>query len=70
VPTIYQLLKNYRINRIKKVKKPALEKCPQKKGVVLKALKITPRKPNSAIRKVVRLLLSNYRQITAYIPGM
>jgi small subunit ribosomal protein S12 len=70
MPTIYQLLKTIRVNKNKKSKKPALEKCPQKKGVILKAFKVTPRKPNSAIRKVVRLSLSNNRQVTAYIPGM
>jgi small subunit ribosomal protein S12 len=70
MPTVYQLLKSNRENKNKKNKKPALEKCPQKKGVVLKAFKVTPRKPNSAIRKVVRLSLSNSKQITAYVPGM
>jgi small subunit ribosomal protein S12 len=70
MPTSYQLLKNNRVIRNKKNKKPALEKCPQKKGVILKAFKVTPRKPNSAIRKVVRLKLSNDRIVTAYVPGM
>jgi small subunit ribosomal protein S12 len=47
-----------------------LQLCPQKKGTCLKVFTTTPRKPNSAIRKVARVLLSNYSRVTAYIPGM
>lgn len=47
-----------------------LQRAPQKKGTCLKVFTTTPRKPNSAIRKIARVLLSNYRKITAYIPGM
>jgi small subunit ribosomal protein S12 len=47
-----------------------LQLCPQKKGTCLKVFTTTPRKPNSAIRKVARVLLSNYARVTAYIPGM
>jgi small subunit ribosomal protein S12 len=65
-----RLLKNIRKKKYKKSNAVALAKCPQKKGVCLKVFVMTPRKPNSAIRKVIRVLLSNYKKITSYIPGM
>lgn len=69
MPTINQLLKKPRKKKIYKTKTPALENCPQKKGVCLKILIVTPKKPNSALRKVARIRLSNNRKVTAYIPG-
>lgn len=70
MPTISQLYRVPRIKIIKSLKMPALQKCPQKKGVVLKVLTRTPRKPNSAIRKITKVrLFSNRKQIVAYIPG-
>jgi small subunit ribosomal protein S12 len=69
MPTINQLYK--KIRRLKKKIKntPALSFSPQKKGVCLKVFTKTPKKPNSALRKVVRLRLSNKKKVTAYIPG-
>lgn len=67
--TLEQIRKSKRISKIRKPKAPALEGCPQKKGVCLKVFTQTPKKPNSALRKVCRLKLSNKRQITAFIPG-
>jgi small subunit ribosomal protein S12 len=70
MPTIYQLYRVPRTNKKRQSKVPALQKCPQKKGVVVKVLTRTPRKPNSAIRKITRLrLLSNRKRVVAYIPG-
>jgi small subunit ribosomal protein S12 len=54
----------------KKVKSPALSKCPQKRGVVLQVKAVTPKKPNSALRKVARVRLTNGREVTCYIPGI
>ena len=69
MPTINQLCKKIRVNKFSKRKAPALEKCPQKKGVCLKVFTRTPKKPNSALRKVARLRLSTQKRVTAYIPG-
>jgi len=69
MPTINQLCKKKRKQKKKKIKTPALKKCPQKKGICLKVFSRTPKKPNSAIRKLVRLRLTNNIKITAYIPG-
>ena len=70
MPTINQLCRFSRKQKIKLNKTPALEKCPQKKGICLKVFLRTPKKPNSALRKLVKLrLLSNSRIVTAYIPG-
>jgi small subunit ribosomal protein S12 len=69
MPTLNQLLKNPRQRKIYKTKTPALDSCPQKKGVCLKILIVTPKKPNSALRKVARVRLSNNRKVMAYIPG-
>jgi small subunit ribosomal protein S12 len=69
MPTINQLCKNIRINKKKKTKTPALEKCPQKKGFCIKVYVKTPKKPNSALRKLAKLRLSNGKSVVAYIPG-
>ena len=69
MPTINQLCKNSRKNISKKDKTPALEGCPQKKGLCIKIFVRTPKKPNSALRKLAKLKLSNGKNIVAYIPG-
>ena len=69
MPTINQLIRIGR-ERIKtKTKSPALEKAPQRKGVCLQVKTQTPKKPNSALRKVARIRLTNGYEVTAYIPG-
>ena len=67
--TFNQLCKNKRIQKKKLNKTPALEGCPQKKGVCIKLVFRTPKKPNSALRKLTKLKLSNKKKIYAYIPG-
>lgn len=67
--TINQLCKAPRISKKRRQSTPALENCPQRKGVCLRVFTKTPRKPNSALRKVARIRLTNSRQITGYIPG-
>nr|AXX76200.1 ribosomal protein 12 [Babesia duncani] len=67
--TINQLLNNSRINKKKKSKTLILNKNPQKKGFCLKFFIITPKKPNSGQRKVVRLRLTNKKEVTVYVPG-
>ena len=70
MPTINQLCRTKRKIKKRLNKTPALEKCPQKKGICLKVFLRTPKKPNSALRKLVKLrLLSNKKIVTAYIPG-
>ena len=69
MPTINQLCKTKRQKKYNKKKKPALEMCPQKKGVCLKLFLRTPKKPNSALRKLVKLRLTNEKIINAYVPG-
>jgi len=69
MPTINQLVRHGRKQIKKKSKRPDLESCPQKRGVCLQVMTRTPKKPNSALRKVARVRLSNGREITAYIPG-
>lgn len=70
MPTMQQLYRNPRIRKVKSSRIRALQLCPQKKGVVLKVLTRTPRKPNSAIRKITKIkLFSNRKQVVAYIPG-
>lgn len=70
MPTIYQLYKIPRTTKNRQSIVPALQESPQKKGVVIKVLTRTPRKPNSAIRKITRLrLFSNRKKVVAYIPG-
>jgi small subunit ribosomal protein S12 len=69
MPTINQLIRNPRRQQSTKSKSPVLEGCPQKRGVCLQVKTVTPKKPNSALRKVARVRLSNGKEITAYIPG-
>ena len=69
MPTISQLLREPRIKPITRNKVPALEGQPLKRGVCLKVYTTTPKKPNSALRKVARVRLSNGFEVTAYIPG-
>jgi small subunit ribosomal protein S12 len=69
MPTINQLVKKGRIKVKRKTKSPALEGSPQKRGVCLRVYTTTPKKPNSALRKVARVKLSNGKVVTAYIPG-
>jgi small subunit ribosomal protein S12 len=69
--TLSQLQHRYpRTSKIRNTRRQDLELCPQRKGTCLKVFTTTPRKPNSAVRKVARVLLSNYNRVTAYIPGM
>ena len=69
MPTISQLVRKGRKVIEKKKKAPALEACPQKRGVCTRVYTTTPKKPNSALRKVARIRLSNGQEVTAYIPG-
>ena len=69
MPTINQLVRKGRKKIKKKSKSPVLDACPQKRGVCLQVKTQTPKKPNSALRKVARVRLSNGKEITAYIPG-
>ena len=70
MPTINQLVKYNRTRLVGKTKSPALDRCPQKRGVCTRVMTVTPKKPNSALRKVARVRLSNNIEITAYIPGI
>ena len=69
MPTINQLVRKPRRPQRSKPKHPAVQGCPQKRGVCLQVKTMTPKKPNSALRKVARVRLSNGKEITAYIPG-
>jgi len=69
MPTINQLCKTPRQTKKRRNKVPALDANPQKKGVCTKIFLRTPKKPNSALRKLARLLLTNGKQVSAYIPG-
>ncbi len=69
MPTVNQLLRHPRRDRVKKTKSPALESCPQRRGVCLRVTTTTPRKPNSALRKIARVRLTNGYEVTGYIPG-
>lgn len=69
MPTINQLIRSGRKMTSDKSKSPALENCPQVRGVCVRVFTTTPKKPNSALRKVARVKLSNGNEITAYIPG-
>ena len=69
MPTINQLVRKGRKKQLKKNKVPALKGCPQKRGVCTRVYTTTPKKPNSALRKVARVRLSNNFEVTAYIPG-
>ncbi len=70
MPTINQLIKQGREDKSKRSKSPALKKCPQKRGVCTRVMTVTPKKPNSALRKVARVRLVNGIEVTAYIPGV
>ena len=69
MPTINQFVRNSRDKVSKRNKVPALKACPQKRGVCLRVYTTTPKKPNSALRKVARVKLTNGQEVTAYIPG-
>jgi len=70
LPTINQLLKSERDKVLTKTKSPALKSCPQRRGVCTRVYTTTPKKPNSALRKVARIRLTNQIEVTAYIPGI
>lgn len=69
MPTINQLVRKNRISQKERNKVPALEGCPQKRGVCARVYTTTPKKPNSALRKVARLKLTNGFEVISYIPG-
>jgi small subunit ribosomal protein S12 len=69
MPTITQLIRFGRISKRKKTKSPALMACPQRRGVCLQVRTMTPKKPNSALRKIARVRLTTGIEVTAYIPG-
>jgi small subunit ribosomal protein S12 len=69
LPTLSQLVRKGRQKTLKKTKAPALRNCPQKRGVCTRVYTTTPKKPNSALRKVARVRLTNGFEVTAYIPG-
>ena len=70
MPTVNQLIRKGRLKSKKKAKTPALQNCPQKMGVCVRVYTSTPKKPNSALRKVARVRLTNGIEVTSYIPGM
>lgn len=70
MPTINQLIKNERTVQKNKTKSPALANCPQKRGVCTRVYTTTPKKPNSALRKVAKVRLSNGFEVISYIPGI
>lgn len=70
MPTINQLVRKGRKKIKKNTKSPALKSCPQKRGVCTRVMTFTPKKPNSALRKVARVRLVNGIEVTAYIPGI
>jgi len=69
MPTIQQLIRKGRKEITKKSKSPALNSCPQRRGVCVRVYTTTPKKPNSAMRKVARVRLTHGREVNAYIPG-
>ena len=69
MPTINQLIRIERTKVVKRKKTPALQECPQRRGVCTRVYTTTPKKPNSALRKVARVRLTNGLEVTAYIPG-
>ena len=69
MPTIAQLIRIGRVSKKKKTKSPALKGCPQRRGVCLQVRTMTPKKPNSALRKIARVRLTTGIEVTAYIPG-
>jgi small subunit ribosomal protein S12 len=70
MPTIPQLIRKGREKVVNKTKSPALKSCPQKRGVCTRVYTTTPKKPNSALRKVARVRLTNGMEVTSYIPGV
>ena len=70
MPTINQLIRNPRRPEVARNKVPAMEACPQKRGVCTRVYTTTPKKPNSALRKVARVRLTSQIEVTAYIPGV
>ncbi|MCL1971494.1 MAG: 30S ribosomal protein S12 [Endomicrobia bacterium] len=70
MPTINQLIANGRQDVIKKTKSPALKNCPQRRGVCTRVYTTTPKKPNSALRKVARVRLTSQYEVSSYIPGV
>lgn len=69
MPTISQLIRKGRQSMENRSKSPALHECPQRRGVCTRVFTTTPKKPNSALRKVARVRLSNHMEVNAYIPG-
>jgi len=69
MPTINQLIRHPRTPQVARNKVPAMEQCPQKRGVCTRVYTTTPKKPNSALRKVARVRLTNGFEVTSYIPG-
>jgi len=69
MPTIMQLIRKSRVDKRCKGKSPALHRCPQRRGVCMQVKTMTPKKPNSALRKIARVRLTNREEVTAYIPG-
>lgn len=69
MPTISQLIRLGRVSKKKKSKSPALKACPQRRGVCLQVRTMTPKKPNSALRKIARVRLTTGIEVTSYIPG-
>ncbi len=70
MPTLNQLVRSGREKSRQKSKSPALKRCPQKRGVCVKVATMTPKKPNSALRKIARVRLVNGMEVTCYIPGV
>ncbi len=70
MPTIQQLLRKGREAQVSKTKTPALRRCPQRRGVCTQVKTTTPKKPNSALRKIARVRLTTGVEVTAYIPGI
>jgi len=70
LPTINQLIRSGRKKPVRKTASPALKACPQKRGVCVRVYTSTPKKPNSALRKVARVRLTNGMEVTTYIPGV
>ena len=70
MPTINQLVRKRRKKQVKRSDTPALQNCPQRRGVCVRVYTTTPKKPNSALRKVARVRLTNGIEVTSYIPGI
>ena len=70
MPTLNQLVRDGRKKRKSKSDAPALRRCPQRRGVCIRVATVTPKKPNSALRKIARVRLTNNEEVTCYIPGI